>query len=94
VNKVVAITVAVQLDFICFVVKIRYMSDLWKTKFYRKVCRFITNRELRKSCLAVDIKGGGGSLELGILSKWIKQMCLRKSSNSSQKLAGNWEGPE
>lgn len=25
---------------------------------YRKVCRIITNQELRKSCLAVDVKRG------------------------------------
>ena len=55
-NKVVVITVAVQLDFVCFVVKIRYVSNLWEMKFYRKFCRFITNQELRKSCLLVDVK--------------------------------------
>jgi hypothetical protein len=58
VNRVVDITVAVRLDFICFVVKIRYMSNWWKTKFCGKVCGFITKQELRKSCLAVEVKRG------------------------------------
>jgi len=35
-NKVAAITVAAQLDLIYFVVKIRYMSNLWKIKFYER----------------------------------------------------------